>query len=117
MVTRFGYSKKLGSVDLHSNYDSLSSETKQLIEAEVRRLVIEATEQAITILTDNRHELELLAKALIEYETLTKEEMLQVLKGEKLKRPEILPSAPVKLPEPLQLVSFNPTRESQDAEE
>ncbi|CAG7937575.1 unnamed protein product [Penicillium olsonii] len=117
LVTRFGYSKKLGSVDLHSNYDSLSSETKQLIEAEVRRLVIEATEQAITILTDNRHELELLAKALIEYETLTKEEMLQVLKGEKLKRPEILPSAPVKLPEPLQLVSFNPTRESQDAEE
>ncbi|CAG8201604.1 unnamed protein product [Penicillium salamii] len=117
LVTRFGYSKKLGSVDLHTNYDSLSTETKQLIEEEVRRLVIEATEQAVTILTKNRHELELLAKALIEYETLTKEEMLQVLKGEKLKRPQIIPSAPVKLPEPLQLANFNPTLGSQDAEE
>ncbi|PKY02803.1 AAA+-type ATPase [Aspergillus campestris IBT 28561] len=102
LITRFGYSKKLGNVDLSSNYDSLSSETKQEIEAEVRRLVEEARARASTILTEKRSELELLTKALIEYETLTKEEMEKVLRGEKLPKLEIAPEAPLILPEPLQ---------------
>ena len=84
LITRFGYSKKLGNVDLSTNYDSLSSETKQEIEGEVRRLVEEARLRASKILTEKRDELEILTKALIEYETLTKEEMEKVLKGEKL---------------------------------
>jgi ATP-dependent metalloprotease len=102
LVTRFGYSKKLGNVDLSSNYDRLSSETKQEIEAEVRRLVEEGRVRATTILTEKRHELEVLTKALIEYETLTKEEMERVLKGEKLDKLESTPSAPLMLPESLQ---------------
>lgn len=102
LITRFGYSKKLGNVDLSSNYDSLSSETKQEIEAEVRRLVEEARSRATTILTEKRSELELLTKALIEYETLTKEEMEKVLRGEKLPKLESAPEAPLILPEALQ---------------
>ncbi|KAK2734816.1 hypothetical protein FQN55_002511 [Onygenales sp. PD_40] len=101
MVTQYGYSKKLGSVDLLSNYDTLSSETKQEIEAEVRRLVDEASQRARTILTERRKELEILTKALIEYETLTKEEMERVLKGEKLEKLELISKAPIILPEPL----------------
>ncbi|KAL4882015.1 intermembrane space AAA protease IAP-1 [Aspergillus karnatakaensis] len=101
LVTRFGYSKKLGNVDLTVNYDSLSSETKQEIEAEVRRLVEEARQRAVNILTERRHELELLTKALIEYETLTKEEMEKVLKGEKLDKLTLPSEAPLKLPESL----------------
>ncbi|CRG84789.1 hypothetical protein PISL3812_01985 [Talaromyces islandicus] len=108
LVTRFGYSKKLGNVDLSSNYDKLSSETKQEIEAEVRRLVEEARHRATTILTEKRNELELLTKALMEYETLTKEEMEKVLKGEKLEKLQSLPAAPLKLPEALATTRINP---------
>ncbi|GIK03209.1 hypothetical protein Aspvir_007278 [Aspergillus viridinutans] len=107
LITRFGYSKKLGNVDLSTNYDSLSSETKQEIESEVRRLVEEARLRATKILTERRHELELLSKALIEYETLTKEEMEKVLKGEKLEKMASVPSAPLKLPEALQTAKLN----------
>lgn len=109
LITRFGYSKKLGNVDLSSNYDSLSSETKQEIEGEVRRLVEEARDKATKILTEKRSELELLTKALIEYETLTKEEMEKVLRGEKLDKLSSSPSAPLKLPDALQVPSLNPT--------
>lgn len=86
----------------------MSSETKQEIEAEVRRLVEEARLRATKILTDKRNELELLTKALIEYETLTKEEMEKVLKGEKLDKMRSLPSAPLKLPEALTAARLNP---------
>ncbi|KAJ6089789.1 hypothetical protein N7467_005005 [Penicillium canescens] len=109
LITRFGYSKKLGNVDLSTNYDSLSSETKQEIEGEVRRLVEEARDRATTILTERRNELELLSKALIEYETLTKEEMEQVLRGEKIKKLASSPRAPVKLPDALQSTNINPS--------
>lgn len=109
LVTRFGYSKKLGNVDLSSNYNRLSSETKQEIEAEVRRLVEEARTRANNILTERRNELELLTKALMEYETLTKEEMEKVLRGEKLEKLDNIEKLepapappPLKLPEVLQ---------------
>lgn len=108
MVTQLGYSKKLGSVDLSSNYDTLSSETKQEIEAEVRRIVSEATFRATTILTERRKELELLTKALVEYETLTKEEMEKILKGEKLDKLESISQAPLILPEALISPSLQP---------
>ena len=114
LVTQFGYSKKLGNVDLSSNYDSLSSETKQEIEMEVRRLVEEARNRANKILQERRKELELLTKALMEYETLTREEMEKVLKGDKLDKlelssnsspsPSTSSSTPLKLPDALHQV-------------
>ena len=107
MVTQFGYSKKLGNVDLSTNYNRLSSETKQEIELEVRRLVEEARARASNILTEKRKELELLTKALIEYETLTKEEMERVLKGEKLDKLELPEATPIKLPDALQTTNLN----------
>lgn len=94
-----------------SNYSSLSSETKQEIEAEVRRIVEEARVRATNILTEKHKELELLTQALIKYETLTKEEMEKVLRGEKLDKLETAPAAPIKLPEVLRaakLPSPNP---------
>ncbi|KAJ5190734.1 ATPase AAA-type core [Penicillium cinerascens] len=109
LITRFGYSKKLGNVDLSTNYDSLSSETKQEIESEVRRLVEEARLRASKILTEKREELEILTKALIEYETLTKDEMEKVLKGEKIDKMSSSASAPLKLPDALQVANLNPS--------
>lgn len=118
LITRFGYSHKLGNVDLSSNYERLSSETKQEIEAEVRRLIEEGRNRATKILTEKRRELEMLTNALIEYETLTKEEMERILKGEKLDKLEMpqaqVPTSPppssappLKLPEPLQTPGLN----------
>lgn len=97
---------------MSSNYDSLSSETKQEIEGEVRRLVEEARERASKILTEKRNELEILTKALIEYETLTKDEMEKVLKGEKLDKLTSTPTAPIKLPEALQAAGLVPSTKS-----
>ncbi|KAM5453801.1 i-AAA protease yme1 [Microsporum audouinii] len=111
LVTQYGYSKKLGNVDLNTGYNKLSASTKQEIENEVRRLVDEASARASAILKEHRHELELLTKALLEYETLTKDEMERVLKGEKLDKLLLTSKAPIKLPEALASVHIKPTTE------
>lgn len=100
MVTAFGFSEKLGSIDYRSNYEQVSPETKRLIDNEVRRLVEEAKVNARRILTERRTELDRLATALVQYETLDKEEIMKVIKGEKLPdRLMSMPDTPIKLPE------------------
>ncbi|KAK6520372.1 hypothetical protein TWF506_000644 [Arthrobotrys conoides] len=100
MVTQMGMSELLGNVDLHSSYRNLSSQTKEAIEAETRRLLEEGRLRATRLLTEHRKELELLAKALIEYESLDRSEMEKVIKGEPLaNRLKILPDVQIKLPE------------------
>lgn len=100
MVTKFGMSDKLGNVDLDSNHNRLSSETKRLIESEVRRTIEEARVRATDLLKSKENELELLAKALINYETLNREEAFKVIRGEKLEGKMIAePTGNIKLPE------------------
>jgi ATP-dependent metalloprotease len=89
LVTQCGFSAKLGNVDLHSDYNNLSSETKQEIEREVRDIVEAGRERADKILKDKRKELEALKDALLEFETLDREEIMKILRGEKLKRLEV----------------------------
>ena len=99
MVTRLGFSDLLGDVNLDSNYNQLSSETKQKIEHEVQRLVDEGRQRATKVLNERRKELDVLAKALIEYEVLSLDEIQKVLKGEKLSKVGILVNTPIKVPE------------------
>ncbi|KAI4276593.1 MAG: hypothetical protein LQ337_002376 [Flavoplaca oasis] len=99
MVTQCGMSDALGNIDLASNYDLHSSETKAKIESEVRRLVEEGRERATKVLSENRKELDIIAKALMEYEALSLEEVNKVLKGEKLPKLTSKPAAPLKLPD------------------
>ena len=99
MVTQMGFSNRLGDVDLDSHYSRLSSETKQSIENEVRRIVNEARQRVHNLLLSKRRELDLIATALVEYEVLDREEMQKVLKGEKLPKLTSSPNAPIKLPE------------------
>ncbi|KAI7643679.1 ATP-dependent metallopeptidase Hfl, partial [Hortaea werneckii] len=54
MVTQAGMSDELGNVDLASEYARLSTETKQRIENEVRRLVEDGRDRALKLLTENR---------------------------------------------------------------
>jgi ATP-dependent metalloprotease len=78
----------------------VSPETKRLIDNEVRRLIDEAKLSARELLQSKRPELDLLANALVQYETLDKEEILKVIKGEKLpNRIEAMPDAPIKIPD------------------
>ena len=99
MVTACGFSDLLGNVDFSSNYDMVSPDTKRLIDNEVRRLIDEAKASAKELLQSKRPELDRLAEALVQYETLDKEEILKVIKGEKLPgRIMSSPNAPIKMP-------------------
>ncbi|TGO83719.1 hypothetical protein BPOR_0602g00020 [Botrytis porri] len=99
MVTRFGMSPELGNVDLMTNYEHLSAGTKLLVESEVRRVIEEARLRAVKLIESKRKELDLLAKALVDYETLDREEAFKVVKGEKLVGRTISPSGSIKVPE------------------
>lgn len=98
MVTRMGMSDKLGNVDLASNYENLSMGTKELIEQEVRRFIEESRTRVTALLTSRRKELELLSKALVDYETLNKEEAFKVIKGQKLEGRMVMPAGSIKVP-------------------
>ena len=65
---------------------NMSNETAQAIDKEIRRVVEQGYERAKTVLTEHRDELETLAKALLEYETLTGDEINKVLAGETIDR-------------------------------
>jgi cell division protease FtsH len=90
MVMRWGMSDLVGNIDYaeaHEGYQgntggfSVSAETKKLIEAEVKRLIDEGYDTARQILIDKADDFERLAKGLLEYETLTGEEIRKVMAG------------------------------------
>ena len=92
MVMRWGMSDKIGNIDYSeaaSGYDgntggfSVSAETKRLIEDEVKSIVDEGYAKAFQILTEFEEEWERLAQGLLEYETLTGDEIRKVMAGEK----------------------------------
>ncbi|KAI1863310.1 uncharacterized protein JN550_009630 [Neoarthrinium moseri] len=99
MVAAMGFSDKLGHMEYATRYESLSSETRARIEAEVQRLLGESYERCRKLLTDHRKELDLLAQALVEYETLDKAEVEKVIRGEKLDRISV-PKGPMRVPIP-----------------
>jgi cell division protease FtsH len=98
MVMEYGMSEKLGWLRYRDNQDevflghsvartqSISAETAQLIDQEVRRLIEEAEAAARKVLTDNLDELHRLAAALLEYETLNGEESKKAIRGEDIGR-------------------------------
>jgi cell division protease FtsH len=107
MVTRWGLSDALGPVAYGDNGDevflgyqvsrqqSVSEETNRKIDSEVRKLVETGLEEARTILTEKRADLEVLAKGLLEYETLTGEEIKDLIKGIKPNRETVIePTTP-----------------------
>jgi cell division protease FtsH len=106
MVTRWGFSDVLGLVAYGEGNDEvflgmqmgrqqhISGDTAKKIDAEVRRLVEEGYAEAKRVLTEKAQEHKYLAEALLEYESLSGEEIAKVLRGEKLDRPEDTPSTP-----------------------
>jgi ATP-dependent metalloprotease len=100
MVTLFGMSSVLGPVEYGRRYENLSSETKATIEGEVQKTIRKSYEDVRKLLTDKRGELDLLAKALVKYETLDKSEVEKVIRGESLPGRAVAPKGPMKMPIP-----------------
>jgi cell division protease FtsH len=98
MVTRWGYSEKLGKVAYGENQQevflghsvtqqkNVSEETSQIIDGEIRRLVDEAYDVATVILKKRKKGLKLIAEGLLEYETLSGKEIADLLEGNPLSR-------------------------------
>jgi cell division protease FtsH len=98
MVTKWGMSDKLGPLQYEEQHEGylgmggtqrtmMSAETSKLIDAEIKGLVEGGHARARQLLTDYREQLELLAQALLEYETLTGDEIKQLLDQGKIDRP------------------------------
>ncbi|KAF9204351.1 hypothetical protein BGZ49_005403, partial [Haplosporangium sp. Z 27] len=87
MVTQFGMSEKVGPV-AHADEDMavLSTPTKQLIESETKGLIEAAQTRVVLLLKTHKEELHRLAKALVEYETLTQEEIRRAIEGKPIVR-------------------------------
>ena len=93
MVTEWGMSEKLGRLRYNNDSEeiflghsvtqskNLSDSTAKLIDEEVRSLIDEAESRCQKILTDNIEELHIVAKGLLEYETLSGDEINDLLKG------------------------------------
>ena len=105
MVTEWGMSDKLGPILYVDNSEevflgksvtqnkNMSEETARLIDAEIKRLVTEGHEAALKILHDKNDDWERLAQALIEYETLSGEEIKAILRGEEIMKNKDAPVA------------------------
>ncbi len=93
MVTRWGLSDRVGTID-YSEEDGAkfyaankvySEETGKIIDEEVKRIVSEALQRAKNILADKKADLEKLAQALLEYETLSGDEIKDLLAGKTIR--------------------------------
>jgi cell division protease FtsH len=98
MVTQFGFSDALGNVDYANERDSFlgassggtshSGTTQKTIDDEVKKFIDEGYERAKAILTEKLEDLHRLANGLLEYETLTGDQIRKVIAGEPLESGE-----------------------------
>jgi len=105
MVTRWGLSETLGTVAYGENQDevflgyqvarqqNVSEETSRKIDGEIRRLVEAGYSEAHHILEAKRADLEVLAKGLLEFETLTGDEIKDLLLGKRPTRESVIEPA------------------------
>ena len=112
MVTKWGMSDKLGPLLYAQNEEevflghsvartqNVSEATARLIDEEIRRFVEEAYEKARQILTDHLNDLHKIAQALLEYETLSGDEIQALLRGEKIARETQVEEPPAPTPPP-----------------
>ncbi|CAD5217611.1 unnamed protein product [Bursaphelenchus okinawaensis] len=97
MVKHYGMSDKVGIRDytIEENTGALvnvndrSPQTNELLDQEINRLLKESYTRAKKILTDKAKEHTLLAQSLLQYETLTSDEVRELIKTGKLDRPNL----------------------------
>ncbi|MGI4943986.1 MAG: ATP-dependent zinc metalloprotease FtsH, partial [Janthinobacterium lividum] len=106
MVTEWGMSTKLGMIAYGDNSQevflghsvtqnkNVSEGTAREIDAEIKSVIDNAYSEAMTLLTENVEELHRLARGLLEYETLSGEEIRTVLRGDPVIRKVVDEPAP-----------------------
>src|SRR6202035_4143797 len=104
MVTEFGFSEKLGPLRYSDNEEevflghsvtqrkNVSDATAKLIDEEIRRILDHGEHTARDILNGHLDELTALAKGLLEYETLSADEIKRLIKGERIVRDTSTPA-------------------------
>jgi cell division protease FtsH len=109
MVAEWGLSDELGPVLYGSGGDesylgggyggrsNIAGSTQAKVDSEVRRIVEEAHARATQILTQYREELNKVSEALLEYETLSGDELKKIIAGEPLNRDSVLVKKPAKI--------------------
>jgi len=114
-VTQWGLSETIGPILVGDNEQELflgreiqsrrevSEQTAQLVDSEVKRVVTEAHARAVSVLTEHRTLLDLVAHQLLERETLTREDILLLKAGKELppRTPDTPPSAPLTVLPPM----------------
>src|SRR5262247_1309569 len=105
MVTRWGLSETLGTVAYGENQDevflgyqvarqqNVSEETSRKIDGEIKRLVEAGYAEAQRILEEKRADLETLAKGLLEFETLSGDEIKDLVTGKRPVRESVIEPA------------------------
>jgi cell division protease FtsH len=106
MVMRWGMSDKLGPLEYEeqqgetflgysqSQRHNMSNETALLIDSEIKRLIEDGHKRATQVLTENVDQLHAIAGALLEYETLTGDEIKRLAAGDDIGRPDPGAQAP-----------------------
>ncbi|MFN2565691.1 MAG: ATP-dependent zinc metalloprotease FtsH, partial [Gemmatimonadaceae bacterium] len=95
-VTQWGLSEAIGPIQVGDNEQELflgreiqhrrevSEQTAQLVDAEVKRVIDQAYDRATAVISENLELLHAIAAALLDRETLTREDIAVLLRGEKL---------------------------------
>lgn len=99
MVTSFGMSDKIGPVKLSDDWDSWSPKLRDMADNEVRTFLVDSEERTRQMLQERKLELQRLAEGLLEYETLTRDEMEKVVKGEPINKPKTMTNTVIKTPD------------------
>ncbi len=113
MVCEWGMSEKMGMVEYGQHEDHVflardlghareySEATAQEIDAEVRKLCDDAYSRAVKLLTNNRNTLEAIARALLEFETLDRNQIRELMEHGRLLTPPPSSKPPRSEPPPL----------------
>ncbi|KAH7889699.1 ATP-dependent metallopeptidase Hfl [Phlebopus sp. FC_14] len=95
MVRRWGFSDNVGPVFYNDDNGAISPSTGEKIDSEIRGLLQQGETRVTKLLQEKKEELHRLAHALVEYETLTADEVRKVIKGEPIRQLEEKVSAQV----------------------
>ncbi|CDK29294.1 unnamed protein product [Kuraishia capsulata CBS 1993] len=96
MVTQYGMSDKIGPVNLTDK--NWSPSLRDMADKEVRDMLVDSETRTKNLLEFRGIELRRLAEALLQYETLTRDEMERVVKGEPINKMKVSSSTVVKSP-------------------
>ena len=110
MVTQWGMSDEMGPLQYEERHDgylgygmsqrsAMSDETAKKIDAEIRKLVEGGHQRATELLTEHNDQLHLLANALLEFETLSGDEIKQLLETGKFEREDGAAAKPTGIPQ------------------